>query len=205
MAYVSVDELAAFIEIKTDSRHPELERAIVTAQAEVDSYCGWGPGAFEGDTVATARTFPASSLYRQPLHGSGFWTTDGLVVATDDDADGTYEITWAASDYFLEPSGNRYDGVHGFPFHEIRAVDRYRFPMDRFRPELVQVTAKWGWQTLPSAVTEATMLRAAQLHHRSRTADGIQPLTGFRAGGRDRDWQLLLDPYRHPDQRRWCG
>lgn len=205
MAYATADELAAWLSIKTSVDHAELERSITVAQADVDTFCGWGSGAFQGDTVATARTFAAHDLYRQSLHDAGFHTTTDLVIKTDDDADGTYEITWAASDYFLEPSGNRYDGVTGFPYHEIRAVDRYRFPMDRVRPELVEITAKWGWAALPDAVAQATLMRAAQIHQRRRTAEGVRPETGFRAGGRDRDWELLLGPYRHPDQRRWCG
>lgn len=216
MAYVSADELAAFVEIKTSGRHPELERAIASAQREVDRYCGWGNDGFDqGAASASVRVFEPNSGGTYPLEaptrrhllmlpiGSGIQSTSGLVVKTDTTDDGTFDLTWASTDYELIPANNQWGGVDGFPFFEVRAVGDHAFPepFGSARRQRIQITAKWGWAEVPPDVKDATILRAAQLHHRSRTSDGIQPLTGFRAGGHDRDWQLLLDDYRHPGKR----
>lgn len=216
MAYVSADELAAFVEIKTSARHPELERALRSAQREVDRYCGWGNDGFDqGAASPTARAFEPDTDRRNyqdvpnsrhllclPI-GSGIQSTAGLVVRTDTTDDGVFDLTWAATDYELAPSNGQWGGVDGFPYFEVRAVGNHAFPQPfgTARRQRVEITARWGWAEVPPDVRDATILRAAQLHHRSRTADGIQPLTGFRAGGRDRDWELLLDDYRHPAKR----
>jgi len=207
MAYVSVDELASWLAIGDGIDDPEMSRCVASAQEDVDGFCGWGPDGFDqGAAVATPRVFYAPDAGALVLPaGSGFWTATGLVVAVDAGNVGTYSETWAATDSVLAPLNNVWGGVHGFPYVEVHAVGTYRFPVDHridtgLRPR-VQVTARWGWQTVPSDVAQATLMRAAQIHLRRRTADGTSALTGFRAGGRDRDFEQMLMKYRHPALR----
>lgn len=88
-----------------------------------------------------------------------FSTTTGLAVATDEDGDGVFETTWAASDYELEPLNGIVAGRPGWPYWRIRAVDRL-FPCNRRAS--VQVTAQWGWAAVPTPVQEACLIMAAE-------------------------------------------
>ena len=205
--YVSSAELAASLSIHDADDDVELDRAVRAASLDVDRYCGWrfNQGAAGEDVAAAARTFVASDRFWLDLP-DGFWTTSGLVVKIDDDDDGVFETTLSASDYELHPGNRIYDGVVGFPYHRIRAIGDHLWPLPVDRTLLVEVTARWGWETCPEDVKTATLMRAAQVFERFRRGSSlINESTGFRAGGRDRDWQLFLDGYRHPDHMRWCG
>jgi len=210
MAYVSAAEVASWMGVFDADDDVALELAAATACAEVDEFCGWS---FDQSAAsATARVYEATDTLTVYLRDGGFWDTASLVVRTDDNADGVFETTWTAgTDYFLVPSNSIWRGVSGFPFYEIRATGTKSFPVSQgrrhvhdpltpFRRPLVQVTAKWGWATLPSAVKQVAMLRAAQLGTRRDNRLVLNPETGFRAGGWDRDWELLLDRYRHPSK-----
>lgn len=205
-AYVADADLKSFLRIQGGIHDAEVNRAVEAAHRDVDRYCGWNvvDGFAQSAATASVRLFQASHYNRLHLN-TGFWTTTDLVVKTDEDDDGVFETTWAATDYELRPANNIEDGVVGFPYYEIVAVDRYLFPVGGERLHRVEITAKWGWQTCPPDVSTATLLRTSQIFQRRETRDGVNPLTGFRAGGRDRDWMLLLDDYRHPDHKRWCG
>lgn len=203
MPYVSVDEVAAELDIRDAKSNVFLDRALKAAQRDVDRYCGWGDDAFaQSAGSAVAREFVPDDRHVLTLVG-GFWTTTNLVIKTDEDDDGTFEVTWLSSDYELLPANNHSRGVDGFPSYRINAVGDNRWPVPwgpSARVKTVEVTAIWGWENVPPDVETALILRTWQLFGRSATRDGINPLTGFRAGGRDRDWEILLTDYRHPSK-----
>jgi hypothetical protein len=129
-----------------------------------------------------------------------FWATTNLVVKTDEGDDGTYETTWAAADYQLEPLNGRENGV-AVPYCRIRAVRSRWFP-DNFRPA-VQVTAAWGWAAVPAAVKEATLIKAARLFHRKDSPQGVAGFNEFgvvRLASNDSDIKDLLTPFRRVEQ-----
>ena len=198
MAYVSSADLAAFLSIPDTDDDVELDRAIRAAQSEVDRYCGWGTDGFDqGAASAAPRTFEATDRYCVRLREGGFWSAVAdVTLRTDENDDGVFETTWSAGQFELVDESS----VPGMPTVSIRSTRVRLFPLAGYRAKRVEVTAKWGWQALPVEVEQATLLRAAQIHQRRRSSSGIQPETGFRAGGRDRDWQLLLDDLRHPSR-----
>ena len=198
MAYVSSADLAAFLSIPDTDDDVELDRAIRAAQSEVDRYCGWGADGFDqGAASAVARTFDATDRDCVRLREGGFWSAVAdVTLRTDENDDGVFETTWSAGQFELVDESS----VPGMPTVSIRSTRVRLFPLAGYRAKRVEVTAKWGWQSLPVEVEQATLLRAAQIHQRRRSSSGIQPETGFRAGGRDRDWQLLLDDLRHPSR-----
>jgi hypothetical protein len=197
MPYADPSDLADFLSIGDSIDDTHLVRAVDVAAREVDRFCGWGAGGFDqGDADAEARTFEATHRVHVRLRGCGFWSPAAeVVVQTDDNDDGTFETTWAANEFELVDAA---PSIDGFPTVQIRATSARLFPLARRRSQRVRVTAKWGWESVPVEVEQATVLRAAQIHQRRRSADGINPITGFRAGGRDRDWELLLNDLRHP-------
>lgn len=187
---VSVDDLVFGLELEAACR-------------EIDRRCG-RPFWCEVETAdsATARTYHAdrSDLVRC----DDFWTTTGLVVKTDDDDDGVYETTWTVdTDFVVEPVGGRVDGLAGFPYWRIVAVGSRQFPTWGNRRR-VQVTAKWGWESIPPAITRATLVAAAA-HLKVR--DAPHGIAGFGEFGQVRIppdqlrlIELAIAPYRRVDR-----
>jgi hypothetical protein len=86
-------------------------------------------------------------------------------LKTDDDADGTFETTWATTDYVLAPFNAATDDE---PYMQI-TVPRYgtkNFPTNVQRG--VEVTAEWGWPQPPQQVLVVAALIATQLVKRKR-------------------------------------
>jgi hypothetical protein len=123
----------------------------------------------------------------------------------------TFDQTWTAADYQLEPLNNVSDGLSGWPFTRIRAVGQYEFPNDeteyryegRYGQEevaTVQVTGVWGWSAVPTAVKQATIIQAMRIFKRLDSPLGVisSPDTGyFRVSNRiDPDVAMLLNSYR---------
>jgi hypothetical protein len=88
-------------------------------------------------------------------------------LKTDEDGDGTYEVTWASTDYVLYP-------LDGPPYREIevnRTLGRYAFPVGQ---ATVQIAGTWGQAaTVPPDVERATVLLAHRLVNRAKTPEGI--------------------------------
>lgn len=160
-AYATVEDLSARLSADgtaVSSLHDgELQDALDAAHVLVDGHCG---RTFARSDTATARKFePEDSGC---LDVDDFWTTSGLVIATDTGDSGSYTTTWASTDYELEPANGIVNGLTGFPYTEIRAVGGLWFPLPRRREYTVQVTAKWGWENVPAPVKQATLLLAAE-------------------------------------------
>lgn len=122
-----------------------VEQVIEGASRAIDQHCG---RRFWADTSATARVYVARDAYCLDLYDIS--TTTGFELATDDNADGTYETVWSAANYQLGPSNGILDGVEGHPYTYVQAYGR-SFPASGQRP-LVRVTAAWGWAAVPAAV-----------------------------------------------------
>jgi len=131
-----------------------------------------------------------------------FWSTTGLVVATDDDDNGTFETTWTIdTDFTLEPVNGLRNG-ETWPYMEVVAVGTRRFPTAGLRRG-VSVTAAWGWDAVPTPVFNAALINAARLFKRRKSPEGV--LAGFADFGPvrisridDPDAARLLEPYLHP-------
>lgn len=201
MTYVALAELAGWLGIRDSYDDTELSSVLAAAQRAVDSHC---KQRFELDSTATARLFYADRYDLCRLDRVGFsviGSTDGLVVKTDDNDDGTFETTWTSgTDYFTLPlSGVGNDGTTGWPITTLKAVTSSKwFPcLTSGRPG-VQVTAKWGWATCPEPVKTAVMMLAAAWHQRRSTVTGQGGLDGFFASALADDPTVseMLEPYR---------
>lgn len=169
------------------------------ANQAVVNYCG---RSFDkvAEGAETTRVF-------QPWSGSlavvdDFWSTTNLVVKTAEDDDGTYPTTWATTDYQVEPFNHLVNGVAA-PYYRLRAVgDRYSFTTNNRYPPL-QITAAWGWTSVPADVYYATLLKASRLFFRRESPQGVAGFDQFGAvrlsKAEDPDVVSLLDPYRRLD------
>lgn len=148
-----------------------------TASRMIDRYCH---RKFWLDTNATARTFEPQDLYLLNLASHAYadiGSTSGLVIKTDSAGDGTFETTWQTTDYELLPYNAAYEAPEAEPWTAIRAIGSQTFPLlvaaALTRRDRVQITAKWGWPAVPSAVQQACLIQASRLFARSKSPDGV--------------------------------
>lgn len=114
-------------------------------------------------------------------------------LKTDEDGDRTYEITWAATDYDLEPANSA-------PYTRIHTTPRgnYSFPLHR---RGVEIVGSWGYCATgshPETIEEACILQAVKLFKRPEAPFGVlgTPETGVvRVPRMDADVKALLGPY----------
>lgn len=189
--YITSAEFKARHEITTTTYDDIIAEVISEASRIVDSMCG---RRFDDTGSAKARVF-------RPVHGGlayvdDFSSTSGLVIKTDTSDDGTFDTTWDAADYTLEPlNGIGENGQAGFPYYRIVAVGSKSFPCTR-RPSL-EVTAPWGWAATPADVKGATYLIANRLYEERRSPFGLaaNPEFGSQPIRQSSAVRKLLEPY----------
>lgn len=123
-----------------------IESMIESASREIDDICRRHFYA-----ATTTRYFtPGDSRL---LFVDDISTATGLTIYTDDDGDATYENTWAATDYRLEPI----NAVNGWPFTMISLspLGNYSFPLVS---QGIKITGSFGWAAVPKPIHEACML-----------------------------------------------
>jgi len=194
MAYATLTELKTFIGIPGADTQDDavLTMALDAATAQVDGYT-------DRTFTATAGTREYFATDSRALTVDPIASTVDLVVRTDDNGDGTYETTWAAGEYRLEPI-NAAD--QSKPWTRIVAIGTRSFPTGTTHPG-VQITATFGWPggVPPAPVKLATLIQASRLFKRKDAPFGVAGSVEFGSEMRllnevDRDAQNLLRPYR---------
>lgn len=175
-----------------------VTNAVNAANQAVVQHLGRDPSEKVTVGTETARVFYPEN--RCLVLADDIWDTTNLVVKTDEGDDGTYETTWLAADFQLEPLNQRENSIT-VPYYRVRAVESRWFPCNR-RPS-VQITAAWGWVSVPGAVFEATLIKAARLFHRKDSPQGVAGFDNFgavRLSSNDSDIVDLLKPFRRSEQ-----
>lgn len=155
-SYATLSELKAYLRITDTNDDNELTDALASASRGIESVAH---RQFNDAGSATARVYYPD--HARLAEVDDFHTITGLVVKTDEGDDGTYETTWAAADYQLQPLNGMVSGQTGWPWWEVWAVSSRRFPSCSDRAPL-QVTARWGWATVPAPVKQACLIVAAE-------------------------------------------
>jgi len=159
--YISVAQLKSYIGHPDSEDDTEISDALDTVSRSIEDYCG---RQFNRDTsvspTASVRVFvPAGQHLIEP---QDFYSTTGLVIKADYDGDGVYETTLTS--YELSPLNGIKAGRTGWPYEEIRILDRC-LPTRWWagqRMATVEVTALWGWSAVPKPVAEACKIMAAE-------------------------------------------
>jgi hypothetical protein len=189
--YCTLDEVKAALRLSDAVDDTLIENSIEGASRRIDGYCG----RFFYQVANTQVKFFASDTYR--LAVPDISTTSGLVVATDNDGDGTYETTWTLdTDYLVEPL----DAVlQSRPYRRITAIGGKTFPLFYIPQEAgVRVTATWGWPAIPDDVREACVLLSMRQFARYNAALGVMAFGDMAVSVRsvDPDVRDLLSTYR---------
>ena len=196
--YATRNQVKAALRIGTaDTLDDDLiDNCVGAASRLIDGYCNrrfWQSG------TAEARVFQAEDSFYCSIDDIA---GTALTLKTSTQADGTFDLTWSRSDYQFEPLNGNLDGLT-WSYDKIRAVGDYLFPTVNANygdQALVQVTAIFGWPSVPEPVTQATIIQASRIFKRYDSPLGV---AGFGDLGAirvsrflDPDMAQLVEPYR---------
>jgi hypothetical protein len=143
---------------------------------------------------ATSRYFTAQD--HATLYCDDISTSSSLTVYTDVNGDGTFETTWATTDYNLAP----YNPASGWPYQSIeRAYLGVNYWPTHRRG--VKITAVFGWAAVPKEIEEAAIIQCERVFKRFATplgSAGMSALgeTRLQIPAADGDVQSLLAPFK---------
>jgi len=170
--YATLAEIKGYMSISDTTDDSLLENLVESASRSIDRIAN---RRFYLDATASARLYRAYSNIFVFVDDIG--STTSLVVKTDEDGNGTYSKTLTLNtDFILDPltsqSLNR-------PFTQLTMVSNTEswpiFPgltSNGLRPG-VQVTAKWGWPSVPDDLNMACLILTADLYKRKDAPGGI--------------------------------
>ena len=196
--YASRNQIKSALRIGTaDTIDDELiDNCAGAASRLIDGYCNrkfWSVGS------ATSRVYQAENEFYCNIDDiSG----TAITLKTSSFPGNGFDVTWTVTDYQLEPLNGNLDGL-SWSYDKIRAVGDYLFPTvnaNYGEQALVQVTANFGWPSVPEPVTQETIIQASRLFKRYDSPLGV---AGFGDMGAirvsralDPDVAQLVEPYR---------
>ena len=171
--YCTLAEYKSWNTIDTTSAADDvvIEDIIESISRQIDNFCG---RVFYASTLS-AQYFTAD--FNDLLYVDDISTATGLILQADYDGDGTYEITWASTDYNLKP----YQSNNGWPYLmiEVATLGVYRFPSTR---KGVKITAVWGWAAVPDDVKTACLIGVDAEYH-ARNGQNLSTDTTITGAG----------------------
>ena len=195
--YATRNQVKAALRIGTaDTLDDDLiDNCVGAASRLIDGYCNrkfWQSG-------TASRVYQAEDSFYCSIDDIA---GTAITLKTSSQADGTFDVTWKVSDFQLEPLNGNLDGLT-WSYDKIRAVGDYLFPTvnaNYGEQALVQVTAVFGWPSVPEPVTQATIIQASRIFKRYDSPLGV---AGFGDLGAirvsrflDPDMAQLVEPYR---------
>lgn len=188
--YCTLADVKAALRITDTVDDALLEVAVESASRLIDGYTN---RYFYNAGTATKIYLPSSSY---EVYTDDFQTSS-ITLRTYEDGAFT---TWASADYQLEPLNQSVGGVV-MPYYRIRAIDDPYFPMSQVLEYSVELTAVFGWASVPTAIKQACVVQAMRLFKRLESPTGVlgygTDLGVVRVSGRiDPDVAMLINPYR---------
>jgi hypothetical protein len=188
----------------------ELDAALEAASRWIDGYCGRKFWLDPVDTP-TIRVFTARDPYVLDLGEHEIGSLTGVVVKTDSGA-GTYATTVTASAYVLEPVNAPYATAGARPYTSIRGIST-AWPLtysNWARQDLVQVTARYGWPSIPPAVRDVCLaLTTVEVENptgvRSEAIDGYSVSYSRELLGGDNQATGVIRAKLAPYRRAWAA
>ena len=170
--YATLVGIKAYLSISDTTDDTLLETLVESASRSIDKIAN---RRFYADTSATVRLYRAYSdvfVYTDDIS-----STTGLIVKVDEAGNGTYTKTLTLNTNFIMDPLTA-DAL-GRPFTQLTMVSNTEswpiFPgltQNGLRPG-VQVTAKFGWPSVPSDVNVACLILTADLYKRKDAPGGV--------------------------------
>lgn len=192
--YCTSAELKSYTRIDDNVDDAQIALAISAASRTVDRYANRQFGLV---AVPEARYYTAEynrDLCRWTVSVDDLMTVTGLLVNADLQDDGTYSDT--IDEYALRPVNA---APKGRPWTRI-VVHPTSTSQPNSKDAAVEVTARYGWTTVPDQVKQATLLQATRILERRNSPYGIagSPDTGSELrllAKLDVDVAVILGPY----------
>lgn len=188
--YAALEDLKALLRIPSADTvdDAQLSRAIESASRRIDGVCD---RIFYQEPTTTARVYDATNLSSVSIDDVS--TMTGFQVRIDD---GTAYTTVIVNnvDFRIEPLNNL---AKDLPFYRLVSLSGV-FPRSTVRPG-IEVTARFGFATVPTPIRDATLLMAGRLFKRG---DSLLGVAGFSdmgvitVRGVDPDVDHLIQPFR---------
>lgn len=188
--YATLAQVKAAMRIPTADTVDDalIETAIESASRQIDGHCQR-----RFYTTSATRVYTPNDSYICEIDDLVTLTT----LRTQSDIDGTYDTTWASTDYQLEPL-NKLAGGLEVSWTQIRAVGDFLFPT--FGGEAtVQVAGTFGWATVPSEIKQACIILSQRQYKRYDSplgVAGVGEIGVIRVSRIDPDVASILAPYR---------
>lgn len=186
--YATLAQVKAAMRITDSVDDDLLETAIESASRQIDGHCER-----RFYTTATTRIYTPNDSFICEI--------DDLVsitsLKTSSDVDGSFDTTWAADDYQLEPL-NGIAGGMDVSYTQIRATGDYLFPLSGGEAT-VQVVGTFGWASVPSDIEQACIILSQRQYKRYDSplgVAGIGDIGIIRVSRIDPDVASILAPYR---------
>ena len=157
--YASLTEIQTELGIGDGAEDAQLTVALQAASRQIDAHCG---RRFWQDDNVVVRDFYADDP--TCVQVDDISTTTGLIVKADTSGDGTYGTTLTINTHFLLLPRNADKNYPVQPWTEIVLTDQTTGYFPTYGRPGVQVTAKFGWPTVPEAVKKACLVQAVQLY-----------------------------------------
>jgi hypothetical protein len=195
--YATLSEVKAAARITDDIDDSLLETAIESSSRDIDAYTE--RVFFNTGATAVTRIYIPENIY--------LLETDDIIAVTsiksDTTGEGGFDQTWATTDYQLEPLNGLAGGI-ATPFTRVRAVGDYLWPIYEPRDinagqASVQIVARFGFASIPSAIKQATILSSLRAYKRYESPTGVLGFSDMgvvRVGRLDPDVERLIQPYR---------
>lgn len=134
---------------------------------------------FWQDSGVSARVYVATTPFLVEV--DDFMDTTGLIVESLPYGVSGGSVVWASSNYQLEPLNGIFMSQN-WPYTKIRAVQSLTFPVyggiafpQPYVQALVRVTAKWGWNYIPTNVKKAAIVQSIALFKADDVPFGATP------------------------------
>lgn len=188
--YCTLADVKAALRITDSVDDSLLEVAVESASRLIDGYAN---RSFYSAGTATRQYLPSNNY---EVYTDDFQTSS-ITLRTYEDGAFT---TWSSADYQLEPLNQNVGGV-AVPYYRIRAIGDPYFPMSNVLEYSVELTAVYGWASVPTAIKEATVIQSMRIFKRLESPTGVlgygTDLGVVRVSGRiDPDVAMLIQPYR---------
>jgi len=195
--YATLAEVKAAARITDNIDDSLLETAIESSSRDIDAYTE--RVFFSTGATAVTRIYIPENIY--------LLETDDIISVTsiksDTTGEGGFDQTWASTDYQLEPLNGLAGGI-ATPFTRVRAVGDYLWPIYEPRDinagqASVQIVARFGFASIPSAIKQATILSSLRAYKRYESPTGVLGFSDIgvvRVGRLDPDVERLIQPYR---------
>jgi hypothetical protein len=174
--YASLADLKSYLKITGSADDTLLTFALQSASTEIERHCG---RQFNQQATATARIYEPDTW--KLCYVDDFFTLTGFGIVTDPGGTNNFTNTLTAIDYEPSPLNAMVQG-QPWVYTTIRSTGGNWFPKIQFRRRgTMQVTAQWGWASVPAPVHQACLIIAAQEFRMKDAPFGVAGMTEFGA------------------------